>query len=228
MNISSLRRDGPCVYQIECVVTGKIYVGSTKQGFVSRIKAHTKALIKGTHHSRHLQRAWDKYGPEAFVAIPLVWLPGDLSLIRQVEKRAIEVFKSADPEFGYNICKDPEHSTAGTTLSEEHREKLRQAKLGKKRGPYGPRKKETKPRKSRGVALSEEHKKKVSEGLTGKIYGPRSEETKKKMRKAAEKRWQDPEQRRNQAKNLQKQRDQDPEFASKAGKIGAQVRWEKE
>lgn len=59
----------------------------------------------------------------------------------------------------------------GKNLSEKHKEKLRQAKLGKKRGPH-----------------SEETKLKISQKHIGKIV---SEETKQKLSKATKKIWLD-------------------------------------
>ena len=54
------------VYQILCIPTAKIYVGSSLN-ISERWWEHRWDLRRGTHHSRYLQRAWDKYGEEAFV-----------------------------------------------------------------------------------------------------------------------------------------------------------------
>lgn len=53
------------VYVIRNTINGKVYVGSTKS-FHARFRAHKYALQGGKHHSRKLQRAWVKYGSEAF------------------------------------------------------------------------------------------------------------------------------------------------------------------
>lgn len=54
------------IYQILCKKSGRIYVGSSKC-VNSRWAGHKELLRAGKHHSRHLQRAWNKYGIENFV-----------------------------------------------------------------------------------------------------------------------------------------------------------------
>lgn len=53
------------VYIIENVVNGRAYVGSAVD-IQSRWKDHRIDLRLGRHHSKFLQRAWNKYGPQAF------------------------------------------------------------------------------------------------------------------------------------------------------------------
>jgi hypothetical protein len=206
------------------LVNDRVYIGSTGVGFRHRIGGHEHALKKGKHHSRLLQKAWDKYGPDAFEAKPLVWLPSDPYILLEMEGKAIEAFKSWNPDFGFNHCRFPDHSTLGTSLTDEHKQKLREAKLGRKRGPYGPRKKETKPRKKRGP-MSEEQREVQRLAHLGKKQGPRSEEAKLNMALAAVERWKKPGQKENQAKNLKKQIEVDPGKQSRAGKNGAIARW---
>lgn len=54
------------VYFITCEVSGRVYVGSTRD-WVSREKSHRYVLGRGEHHCHHLQNAWDKYGAKQFV-----------------------------------------------------------------------------------------------------------------------------------------------------------------
>lgn len=54
------------VYGICLKDTTKLYVGSTGRSFKERWKDHLRVLRKGTHHSRHFQNAWNKYGEDAF------------------------------------------------------------------------------------------------------------------------------------------------------------------
>lgn len=54
------------VYIIENKVNGRIYVGSSVN-IKKRWRQHARALEAGKHHSRFMQRAWDKYGKDAFV-----------------------------------------------------------------------------------------------------------------------------------------------------------------
>lgn len=53
------------IYQILCKPTGKVYIGSAVW-IAKRKRHHREALLAGKHHSQYLQKAWDKYGPEAF------------------------------------------------------------------------------------------------------------------------------------------------------------------
>ena len=54
------------VYKIENTVNGKCYIGSSIE-LKRRKYSHFHKLKSGVHHSRKLQRAWDKYGGEKFV-----------------------------------------------------------------------------------------------------------------------------------------------------------------
>ena len=137
------------VYGIRCKVTIKIYVGSTAragQRFEGRFYRHKWGLRKGKHHSKHLQRAWDKYGEEAFDFFVIERCSPDKCVER--EQYWIDYHDAANPENGYNIS-----PTAGNCLgvkrtaetrakvaaagigrpkSVETREKLRAARLGMK------------------------------------------------------------------------------------------------
>lgn len=56
------------VYLIKCSKTDKVYVGSCIFK-ASRKSGHFGHLKRGTHHSIHLQRAYDKHGHEAFTFV---------------------------------------------------------------------------------------------------------------------------------------------------------------
>ncbi len=53
------------IYQIFNTLNGKAYVGSSRH-IDTRWKQHIGSLGRGDYHSILLQRAWDKYGSEAF------------------------------------------------------------------------------------------------------------------------------------------------------------------
>lgn len=53
------------IYRISRVGTQDGYVGSSVQ-LSQRWAYHRTSLRKGVHHCRHLQRAWNKYGEDAF------------------------------------------------------------------------------------------------------------------------------------------------------------------
>ena len=56
----------PGIYQIRNLLNGKIYVGSSVNLNTRRIR-HFRDLRGGFHFNSHLQRAFNKYGPDAFV-----------------------------------------------------------------------------------------------------------------------------------------------------------------
>lgn len=88
------------IYVIRCKVTGKVYVGSSKNIKV-RWRHHRRMLKSGTHHSIKLQRAWDKYGEDAFeFKIVEEVIDGLLTIYEQVY---INHYNS--PVDGYNILK---------------------------------------------------------------------------------------------------------------------------
>jgi group I intron endonuclease len=54
------------IYEIYCNANGKSYFGSTKD-YAGRRSAHLHNLRHDKHPNAHLQRAWDKYGENAFI-----------------------------------------------------------------------------------------------------------------------------------------------------------------
>lgn len=55
------------VYQIKCLPTEKVYVGSTRRSFYARWYDWKFELRRGRCHNQHLQRAWSKHGEDNFV-----------------------------------------------------------------------------------------------------------------------------------------------------------------
>jgi group I intron endonuclease len=54
------------IYKIVNTTNAKFYVGSTTN-LKERTRAHRKMLRAGTHHCKHLQAAWKRYGEGVFV-----------------------------------------------------------------------------------------------------------------------------------------------------------------
>ena len=116
------------IYGIKNSVNGLIYIGSAI-GFYRRWKRHYNELIQGLHPNEHFQRAWDKYGPEAFTWETL-----------EVTEKTRESLLSKEQEWLdrgfaegnlYNICKVA-GSHVGVVRSDETKQKLREALI--KRG----------------------------------------------------------------------------------------------
>ena len=58
------------VYQIINKINGKQYIGSTVN-WKRRAATHKCKLNNGEHPNRYLQNAWNKYGQESFVFVPI-------------------------------------------------------------------------------------------------------------------------------------------------------------
>lgn len=119
------------VYRILHVATGKAYVGST----VSRTKRwseHRKRLEAGTHHSRYLQYAWNKYGADAFMFEMLEPADPRRNELVACEQAWIERLSAYGD--GYNMS-----PTAGSPLGFKHtaetRQKVSKAGQGRKLSP---------------------------------------------------------------------------------------------
>jgi predicted DNA-binding protein YlxM (UPF0122 family) len=87
------------VYKIVNKSNNKIYVGSTKD-FVKRFKSHKYSLNSSAHSSQKLQRAWDKYGKDAFEFQKILCC--DTKNLMYYEQQVLDFYKAATK--GYNIC----------------------------------------------------------------------------------------------------------------------------
>ena len=53
------------IYQIKNLVNGKLYIGQTIN-YKSRKEKHLSLLRRNDHHNPYLQKAYNKYGEDAF------------------------------------------------------------------------------------------------------------------------------------------------------------------
>lgn len=123
------------VYKIVNTLNNKVYIGSSVN-IKSRKYSHFEQLSLNNHHSSHLQRAYNKYGKENFKLeiIECVEKLADIEIFKRIlltrEQYWINLFKSYDRNFGYNIS-----PTAGSPLgvkqTEETRRKVGLASLGR-------------------------------------------------------------------------------------------------
>lgn len=162
------------IYKIENKINGKLYIGSAVN-IEARWRGHRCDLEKGKHHSSILQRAWRKYGSEAFSFVSLmVCAKEDLIFY---EQRALDVMLPS-----YNICRvagsslgckmpdSMKEKMSNRVISAETREKLRAAALGNtyRRGKKTPADVvEVIAKAKTGVPLTEEHKNKIREANLG-------------------------------------------------------------
>lgn len=132
------------IYAIRNIFNQKVYVGSAIN-YEDRWRRHEYSLRDGKHHSRHLQRSWNKYGKDNFVFEILEIVPEKEKLL-ETEQKWIDHHKSFDREFGYNIS-----PTAGSSLGVKHSKEMR----------------ERVSRAVKGRKLSDEAKKNISKSKMG-------------------------------------------------------------
>lgn len=132
------------IYKIVNKINNNFYIGSTanKLGFSERWKVHRRDLRNNSHCNDYLQKAWNKYGEEAFDFIII-----EVCLIENCIDREQYYLDSENPQ--YNICK-----TAGSSLGRKHSIETR-LKISQNRNYGEPWNKDKK--------MSEESRKKMSE-----------------------------------------------------------------
>jgi group I intron endonuclease len=110
------------IYEIVNLSDGRRYIGSAVN-IRARWKGHRSILYQGKHHNPFFQRAWDKYGPEAFkFSVIGLCAPGNLLFFEQA---CLDTWK---PE--YNISPTA-GSTRGVFPTKATRKKLARARAGR-------------------------------------------------------------------------------------------------
>jgi group I intron endonuclease len=151
---------GSGVYAIQNLVTGRTYIGSSRN-LSRRWKVHLYDLKHGEHHARELQTDWQLYGESSFVFVVLERIQdAELLLIsEQLHLDRIDnpynTYKRADYR---EFCRELGYTNRGRVRSAATRAKIAAGHRGKK--------------------LSAAHRAKISAGLRG---GKRSAETRRKM-----------------------------------------------
>lgn len=141
----------PCIYQIICTSTGKRYIGQTDNA-QRRWWEHCSALRRDVHYSRYLQRAWNKYGENAFSF--QVIEECQLDQLTQREQYWLDFYKPIAPS-GFNLNS---RADMPPMLGKSHTDEAR-AKMSAN---------------AKGRKLSVEHRAKISAGLAGKKKSPES------------------------------------------------------
>jgi group I intron endonuclease len=157
-----------CIYKILNKVNGKVYIGLTSRASpTKRWQRHISDLNSGKHHSRHLQKSWNKYGEANFIFEILEVLEVDIKNLFLREIFWIKFYKSFDPKFGYNMTFGGE----GGFHLKETIDRIAMKNRGKKRTLEYRRR----------VSLSKIGK---STSLKGRKLSPRSIEIKNKISKS--------------------------------------------
>lgn len=142
------------IYQIKNLVTGKSYVGSAVN-ISRRWSLHKHQLRRGVHHSKKLQRAWNKHSQAAF-SFEVLEIVAEVSELVACEQAWID--KTNCVVDGYNV-KPTAGSSLGFVFSEESRKKMSAIQVGR------PRSLESRANQSastKGKPKSPEHRAKLA------------------------------------------------------------------
>jgi len=183
------------IYQIRCLINGKVYIGSAIK-FRVRWNLHRTNLKQGKHHSPYLQHAWNKYGSDEF-AFEILEIVDDIGDLVVAEQRHMDVAQSFRSEFGYNVSRTAgsplgikrsqatrdkiSAARTGSRMSEAQKAKLSEANLGKQRGPHTPEHNAKIGDAHRGRKHSDEARANMSAARKGRKFGPRSPESRARM-----------------------------------------------
>lgn len=117
----------PGVYAIRCLVSGRVYIGSS-QDIALRFKDHRTLLRTGKHHCIGLQRAWNKYGEIAFVVDVLEL--ADQSILLEREQAWFDVYAVQTSKRTYNASIVPGAPMKGRKHSQETRHRFSVTRRG--------------------------------------------------------------------------------------------------
>jgi group I intron endonuclease len=179
------------IYLAKNLLNGKCYVGQTKN-FNERVKGHLKEADTGKGYAFHA--AIRKHGKENFIFEVIeecddeaanererVWIDRFDSFKRgynltsggdcfEFSEETLQKIRDANSNLSDEQKYIRGSAYRGKHLSEEHKQKLREANKGKKPPPH-----------------SEETLRKMSESMKGKNTGPKSDEHRKKLSEARRK-----------------------------------------
>lgn len=153
------------IYFIENTINGKIYIGSAMD-VPKRWAMHRYMLKHNKHHSILLQRAWNKYGEEAFDFGLLEIVAVDQLIER--EQYFIDLAFAADRNSGYNICPIA-GSSLGVKQSEQARKNKSIARKGKPNGLLGYKHREDSKLKMRLTRANKQDGRKITRDQAGII-----------------------------------------------------------
>lgn len=111
------------IYKIKTINNDKIYIGSAVN-FNKRKNYHLKDLKANKHHSKYLQRIYNKYGQENLIFSIIEEIQNKNDLIKK-EQYWLDYYKPFGKN-GYNSCK-----IAGSMLGFKHSDKTK-LKISKK------------------------------------------------------------------------------------------------
>lgn len=122
------------IYKILNIKNNKYYIGKSKN-LSHRWIIHKHYLQKNTHHNKHLQNAWNKYGESSFqfIICDIVKTNEELSI---KEQNYLNICKS-NPSLSYNISYNSTSGMCGRKHSACTINKMKLSQLGSKNHRYG-------------------------------------------------------------------------------------------
>lgn len=117
------------IYEIVNKVNGNRYVGQSHDIQV-RWRKHRQKLRHGTHDNCHLQSAWNKYGEDSFEFNVLFRCFPIKMFMDMMEQHYMDMLK---PE--YNLSPTAGGSCLGVVRSQETKDKISKANMGRKLTP---------------------------------------------------------------------------------------------
>ena len=121
------------IYRFKNLVNGKIYIGQTIVPVRKRLIQHMTFSRPWTKsHKTYFHKALNKYGLNNF-DFSVIEICSSQEELDNREKYWINYYKSTDRRFGYNIESGGKNGRKGIKLTEEHKQKLLKANLGKSR-----------------------------------------------------------------------------------------------
>lgn len=201
---------GPCIYCCVNNVNGKVYVGSSKNGY-DRCSNHRGHLRGGRYaadgRNKHWQASWNKYGEDAFEFFLLEECEDVKKILAEREQHWCDKFQANDNRCGYNSRKVVE-SNLGMKMPKEFCEKM--SEINREIGSRP----EVKAKKSKSATKSWEDpeiRAKRCEGnrkcwdnpeyrelVCRKVKESNTQEINEKRRVATQRDWKNPEYRANQ------------------------------
>lgn len=115
------------IYKIENTVSGKVYIGQTRQSFKKRKQAHIYELNNNRKRNKKLQSAWDKYGSGNF----RFSIIGRYPLAELDEKEVLFIRLHDSYRQGYNMTTGGNQVMHNQNHSSEARKKISQTSLSR-------------------------------------------------------------------------------------------------